>query len=333
MAACLLAVPASQAAPDPPSKPKEEPTVHGVIISTHIDGRDWGWDSIEPTLSAIREVGANWVSTHPYAAIRGDGSVRFREFTASDPPEWLVRPIREAHARGMKIMIKPHLAYWGSPFSWRGEIDFDTPERWNRFWESYTRWILLLVQAAPEADGFAVGTELDRTLGAENEEHWRDLIRQVRAKARFPLTYGANWSHYREVRFWDALDVIGIQAYFPVTDVPDPDEAALRAGWKNRMKELRDYSAHWNRKILFTELGYNRSFSAPARPWEYQVDGVEAEPLQAALLRTALEAVEQEPRVVGVFLWKWFPTPHPVGRNFQLATPRLKKTISGVWRK
>jgi hypothetical protein len=33
-----------------------------------------------------------------------------------------------------------------------------------------------------------------------------------------------------------------------------------------------------------------------------------------------------------VFLWKWFPNPHPVGRNFQLATPRLKRAISEVWR-
>ncbi len=36
--------------------------------------------------------------------------------------------------------------------------------------------------------------------------------------------------------------------------------------------------------------------------------------------------------VVGAFLWKWFPNPHPVGRNFQLATPRLRKAIADVWR-
>ena len=57
----------------------------------------------------------------------------------------------------------------------------------------------------------------------------------------------------------------------------------------------------------------------------------EAEELQENLLRVALRAVEAEPAVVGVFLWKWFPNPHPVGRNFQLATPRLKRAIADVW--
>jgi hypothetical protein len=312
--------------------PVTEPKIHGVIISTHLDGRDWGWDTIVPTLRAIQDVGAGWVSTHPYASIRADGTVRWREFSPDDPPEWLVRPIHEAHALGMKVMIKPHLAYWGSPFAWRGEIDFDSPEKWSRFWESYTRWVVLLAEASSKADGFAVGTELTRTLGAGHEENWRSLIRQVRKKADFPLTYAANWSHYQAVRFWDAVDVIGIQAYFPITDQPSPDATVIRAGWAARMDELHRYSDVHNRRIVFTELGYNRSFSAPAEPWAYKVDGIEAEPLQETLLRVALEAVDREPRVAGVFLWKWFPDPHPVGRNFQLATPRLKKAISSTWK-
>jgi len=312
--------------------PVPEPKIHGVIISTHLDGRDWGWDTIVPTLQAIQGVGAGWVSTHPYASIRADGTVRFREFSPDDPPDWLVRPIQEAHALGMKIMIKPHLAYWGSPFSWRGEIDFDSREKWSRFWESYTRWVVLLAEAAGGADGFAVGTELTQTLGAGHEENWRSLIRQVRKCSDFPLTYAANWSHYQAVRFWDAVDVIGIQAYFPVTDQPSPDTNAIRTGWATRMEELRRYSEMHNRMIVFTELGYNRSFSAAAEPWAYDVDGVEAEKLQETLLRVALDAVEGEHRVAGVFLWKWFPDPHPVGRNFQLATPRLKKVISSAWK-
>ena len=40
------------------------------------------------------------------------------------PPDYIARPIREAHAQGLKVLIKPHIAYWGSPFRWRGEIKF-----------------------------------------------------------------------------------------------------------------------------------------------------------------------------------------------------------------
>ena len=47
------------------------------------------------------------------------------------------------------------------------------------------------------------------------------------------------------------------------------------------------------------------------------------------LLSLAFDGV---PSVVGAFLWKWFPEPYPVGRNFQLATPALTRTIADVWR-
>jgi hypothetical protein len=72
--------------------------------------------------------------------------------------------------------------------------------------------------------------------------------------------------------------------------------------------------------------------SAAVRPWEYHVDGPEAEAMQVRCFRVALTAIREEPSIVGVFLWKWFPNPHPVGRNFQLATPAVKSVISEAWK-
>jgi hypothetical protein len=303
--------------------------VRGVTISTHTDGREWGWDVIAPTMEQIRAVGAGWVQTHPYAGIRADGSVRFRPPDPGSPPPHIVRPIREAHRLGLQILIKPHLAYWGSPFGWRGEIEFDDDEAWSRFFDGYEEWIVGLARASRDADAFVVGTELDRTLA--HEQRWRRIIARVREVTDAPLTYAANWSDYRNVPFWDALDVVGIQAYFPLTDEPSPGDDVLRAGWSRLMGELREYAASQHRKVVFTELGYNRSLQAAARPWDARVDGPEAEAFQARCLRIALQAIEREPVVVGSFLWKWFPDPHPVGRNFQLATPRLKRVIREVW--
>ena len=79
--------------------------------------------------------------------------------------------------------------------------------------------------------------KLDRMLTFEEE--WRALIAEVRQHTDAPLTYAANWTDYRQVPFWDALDIIGIQAYFPLTDDPDYDEEDIRAGWAKRMGELR----------------------------------------------------------------------------------------------
>ncbi|MFQ5600541.1 MAG: hypothetical protein ACE5G2_08305 [Candidatus Krumholzibacteriia bacterium] len=304
--------------------------MRGIILSTHTDGSDWATGDVAATMADIRAVGAGWVAIHPYAAIRADGTVRHRPLTRDRLPEHIARPIREARAHGLKIAIKPHLAYWGSPFRWRGDIAFDSEAAWERFWETYTSWIVNLAAACPDVDGFVIGTELDQTL--QHEEQWRELIREIRAHTQAPLTYAANWTHYERVRFWDALDAIGIQAYFPLADSLRVGEADIEAGWHARMAELRVFAEAQNRKIVFTELGYNRSHAAPVRPWDHRVDGRDAEPTQEMCLRVALQAVEREPSVVGAFLWKWFPNPYPVGRNFQLATPRLKKMIAEVWR-
>ena len=201
--------------------------VRGITISTHGIGRDWGTDAIVPTLEDIRAVGANWVAIHPYASIRADGSLRWSDIDPDDPPAHIVRPIREAHRLGLRIYIKPHIAYWRSPFSWRGEIAFDRAEDWQRFWRDYREWIALLATVCREADGFVVGTELDRMLTFEEE--WRALIAEVRQHTDAPLTYAANWTDYRQVPFWDALDVIGIQAYFPLTEDPEPTTRRISA--------------------------------------------------------------------------------------------------------
>ena len=97
------------------------------------------------------------------------------------------------------------------------------------------------------------------------------------------------------------------------------------------MGELRAFSERHNRNILFTELGYNQSHQAPLAPWTYPVDGEDALPVQVACMRAALDAIAEEPRVIGALLWKWFPHPRPVGRNFQLAIPPIKRVITEAW--
>jgi hypothetical protein len=304
--------------------------IRGITISTHWDGLDWARsETLVPTLRDIKSVGADWIAIHPYAGIRGDGTVRFRPIDPESPPAHVVGPIRNAHRLGLKILIKPHLAYWGSPFRWRGEIEFDEPEEWTRFWRGYTTWIEQLAAVTGEADGFVVGTELDRTLG--HESAWRKLIARVRARSAVPLTYAANWTDYGRVPFWDALDAIGVQAYFPLVEEPTTAEDVLVEAWSRRMGELRKFAGRQRRPVLFTELGYSRSPMAPVTPWVPGSDGPSYAALQELCMRVALAAVRDEPRVLGAFLWKWFPEPHPVGRNFELATPGMRRVIRDAW--
>jgi hypothetical protein len=303
--------------------------IRGITISTHGGGRDWAHDVMVPTVRDIKTLGANWIATHPYGSIAKDGSVGGRGFDEDAVPTHWTRPIDEAHAQGLKVCIKPHLAYWRSGFSWRGDIDFDSEEQWTRFWHDYSAWILRLAEACSQADAFVIGTELDKTL--DHAAEWRALIAKVRLVYDGPITYAANWSEYKRVSFWDALDVIGIQAYFPITQEESPTAEDIRSGWQRVVDELRDYSLTQNRKVLFTELGYNQSYITAAEPWNYRVDDDGARPVQELCWLSALDAIEAEPRIVGALLWKWFPHPRPFGRDFQLATPPIMRIIANAW--
>ena len=124
----------------------DDTEVRGITISTHGIGRDWGSDAIVPTLEDIRAVGANWVAIHPYASIRADGSLRWSDIDPDDPPAHIVRPIHEAHRLGLRIYIKPHIAYWRSSIHLGGGDSHPTDTRaeaWQRLWPDYRERIAL----------------------------------------------------------------------------------------------------------------------------------------------------------------------------------------------
>ncbi|MBL4850592.1 MAG: hypothetical protein JKY65_34170 [Planctomycetes bacterium] len=322
----LLGTPAS-------ATPGEEApeAVRGVTISCQTWGREWGSAEMPGALDRTKKVGGNWVAIHPYARISKDGSLRYRNLDPLRPPGWIARPIAWAHERGLRILIKPHLAYWGSGFSWRGEIRFEDPTARARFHREYAAWILALAKVSRGADSYCVGTELEGTTSADAE--WRSLIKAVRTTLpKVPLTYAANWDRYQDVGFWDALDVIGIQAYFPLVDHENvPTDAELSAGWKRILTGLRAYAKKSDRPIVFTELGYDSNPLAASKPWKGSRRPSEAgRELQRRCLRAALEAVEAEPSVVGLFLWKDFAG-SARGEDFNVLRPELRPVIRKIW--
>ncbi|MEO0600450.1 MAG: hypothetical protein AAF211_03385 [Myxococcota bacterium] len=306
--------------------------VRGMTVSCPTWGGEWGSDAMVATLDELRGDGMNWVAIHPYARIRGTGEVTFRPLDPANPPRWLDRPIKEAHARGMKIFIKPHLAYWGSPFSWRGEIEFPDPEARKRFFDSYQAWMTSIAAVVKDADAFAVGTELGRLSGHDKE--WREVIQAVRGVFPGSLTYAANWDEVDRVPFWDALDTVGVQAYFPVVTGyagVTPSKTELDAGWDRILGRMRALSARTGKPIVFTELGYDAHLEAPMKPWASGRRSEQGEAVQRASLRAAMRALDREPQVVGAFLWKWFPGEAQYG-DFRMSTPANRAVIRSVWK-
>ncbi|MEM6723389.1 MAG: hypothetical protein AAF598_05080, partial [Bacteroidota bacterium] len=60
-----------------------------------------------------------------------------------------------------------------------------------------------------------------KTMNAERaylDSTWRTIIRSARQHYTGELTLAANFDNYREISFWDELDFIGINAYFPLRE-------------------------------------------------------------------------------------------------------------------
>ncbi|HED66290.1 MAG TPA: hypothetical protein ENJ09_12135 [Planctomycetes bacterium] len=323
----------SGAVPDP----DPHVVVHGMTISCQTWGWEWGSPGFEAELVRLSDLGVNWVAIHPYASVGAGGNVGSRRhpLDPANPPEHLTSPIERAHDHGFDLFVKPHLAYWGSPFGWRGEIGFEDPAERERFWESYSRWIVDLASVTSEADAFCVGTELDRMLG--DEARWRALIARVREVTDAQLTYAANWDRVGDVPFWDALDAIGVQAYFPlVREGEAPTEEALRAGWERTLAPLHELSKRFGKPVVFTEMGFSDSPAAAERPWEDPPrGGKRADELQARCLAVSLaELARHSEWLRGAFLWKWFVgRPHHEDAGFYLDTPHLRAVISAAWRR
>lgn len=323
---------ALEADPEPDGASQPRPAtgpLRGVTVSCRGWGRAWAGPEMAGTLTELRELGATAMSIHPYAWIRNDGAIRHRAVT-DDPT--VLRPLAEARERGLTVLLKPHIGYWGSRFSWRGAIAFEDPTDTARFFAGYKDFIVHQARLAEKggAAWLSIGCETKALIGEESA--WRAIIKDVREVYSGKLTYAANWDSYRRVPFWDALDAIGIQAYFPLTDKVNPDRAALEAGWAKLWPTLDAFAKTTGKPLLFTELGYNRSSQAAAKPWEHAEGGPNAAELKLRCMAVALDQTRSRKGLVGVFLWKWFPGKRSSSRNFVLQYPAMKTVLREAWK-
>ena len=304
------------------------PPLRGMTISCPIYGQIWGSPAFSHALHEVEAIGINWVSIHPYAQIRRDGTVRFTPARATG---YLPRAISRAQKAHMPLFWKPHLAYWGS-FEWRGAIDFSQDEDKQRFARTYRAFILDHARFAQASNVplLAVGVELERLV--KYESYWRDLIKDVRKIYKGKITYAANWDGIETVRFWDALDYIGVQAYFPLAaeNSSPPSEEQIRAAWRTPLAQLERLSKRYSRPVLFTEIGYPNAAHAAYMPWKKKgfLDKA-ARGLRDRLIRVAARDIEKIPFIAGMFWWKWIPGEKR--GDFSMQPSNVRSTLVELW--
>lgn len=230
--------------------------------------------------------------------------------------EGLETTTRLAAERGIGSILKPHV--WlteADDGRWRADIAMGSEEDWRAWFASYREAILHWARLAERLgmEGFVVGTELHRA-AVERPEDWRRLIRDVREVFSGHLTYAANWyREYEEIEFWDELDSIGIQGYFPLAEHPEPTVADLMRGWERHTPAIEAVRERWDKPVVFTEIGYRTAPGVAADPWTWPDRRTPGQEIDVAVQARAYEAFFRtfwdRPWVEGAFFWKWKPWP------------------------
>jgi len=224
--------------------------------------------------------------------------------------------------KGVESILKPHLWVKGE---WPGAISMTSENDWTQWFVQYTEFILYYAGYAEfhQIPILCIGTELE--LSSTREKEWRKLIQEIRLVYHGELTYAANFTEYEKIRFWDALDYIGIQAYFPLTDKTNPDLITLKKGWEKKIGEIEKVQTRFHKPVIFTEIGYCNTVDAAIEPWIWPNQRKEielSEEVQALCYQAFFETAWKKDWLAGAYFWKWYPQPRDRDPDF---TPQNKK--------
>jgi len=156
-------------------------------------------------------------------------------------------------------------------------------------------------------DVMVVGSEL---VSSESKlQEWTDTIRDVRGIFHGQLTYSSNWDHYTSVKFWDQLDMIGMNSYWKLGDNASVTTDQIVSSWRNPIqKDLLPFAAKQHRPVMFLEAGWCSLANSASASWDYTQ---EKEPIDLDLQKRLYEGFFQawygNPSLAGFMMWNWEP--------------------------
>lgn len=235
--------------------------------------------------------------------------------------------IRHARQNGMKIMLKPHVDTYSG--QWRALIK---PDREGRWFRSYTEMLLKYARLAEKhsVEMLSIGVEYLYATEPQHTQEWRKMIREVRKVYSGKLTYGANWSgqpqlglhvnEFEQVEFWDDLDYIGVDAYFPLKEMSTNQALPLAIeNMQRHNRKLAEMSERFGKKIIFVEAGIQSARGALTQPYEYnhgsRFTAIPDEMTQEYYYRAMIETFGRQKWCAGIFWWHWDATPSPFERT------------------
>lgn len=284
--------------------------------------------------AALREAaawGASWVALTPFGRVwnlDGQGIDLVFEAPLAKNTEDIARTVDAAHALGLRVMLVPHL--WVESGQWRARINPKTDRGWQRWAAAYRAFLLhwARVAQASQVDMLSVGVELRSWVTTSRMNSFASIIDETRSVYAGLLTYSGNWDDIAYTMILDRIDVIGVNAFYPLADKNNASRKQLRKGGEKVRAQLQELASTWNKPVVLTEMGYTTRRDPALRPWEWP-DGMSNvvidQQAQADAYHGLLAPLLDQDWFAGFFLWRTYADPEDVSQEAEWGfSPRGK---------
>jgi hypothetical protein len=259
------------------------------------------------------------------------------------------KAIEFAEKIGLKVAIKPLVDVGRSADTQvdRKDVNFKDPAARDAWFASYRAMLAQYARLARDthADMLVIGTGLTGMADQEGEQvQWRALIADIRSGALMgddkggfagKLTYATRWDAiYNDTLdqehdfFWDDLDSIGVEGFFPLISGKDPrhDDPSvdvLRQGWGLNFLlhgdppgvMLSKLHLEYQKPVVLTGLGYLSRGGTSAAPFKGDATQAAAggkvnEQAQERPYKAAFAfwlPVAKQGWFKGIYFWNWLP--------------------------
>ncbi len=235
-----------------------------------------------------------------------------------------------AREKGLKVFMKPHIWFFHGAYT--GDFQLSSEEGWKQWEQNYMDYILEFAVLADSLDieVFSIGVELKNFI-QQRPQFWSLLADTVRSVYKGQMTYSGNWDNYHNIPFWDKMDYIGINSYFPLSDKKTPTLEDLLNGWEEHYQGIKDYREGFGIPVIFTEYGYKSIDYLADEPWNPDNSGEVNLKAQKIAYEAIYERFWNEEWFAGGFLWKWYDYHESAGgANNKNYTPQNKPAEDAI---
>ena len=287
----------------------------------------------DQSIGKLKELGVNSLTIIPYSGFRSLNKpfpISYTTGAGGENDASILHAAYTAHQNGMSVMLKPQLWSW---LGWTGDITMTNQKDWDLFFEYYEQWIMhyALMAEMYRFEMFCIGVEFQNASLSEHNK-WDELFDKVRKIYTGKITYAANWGkEFETVSFWDKLDFIAVNCYYPLSTKMNPTDEELLTAFEKNLDVIEAVSKKYQLPVVFTEIGF-KSIAAPwIQPHKDADEQDYSERSQQRCYEVMIKAMADEPWIDGVYLWKWpsyMDFSNEYNKDFTPCGKLAEKTIS-----